>query len=584
MASPPAGDILVDVFDSAHGQSDMPNARSMIWKHLVRKDFMKIPKEFRRGQNIDDYLQSVKEYCDAVGASDNDRLYIMVNNLEEDIKYELFAANHERTSEVQWIEDILRQMHKVKKTEVTPLLELMKMKQGENNSILEYASRLRVKAFQLMGHEDPLKREKFLIKAFIKGLCDRRLAAGIQIMDPETLAHAIEVAKREKGMHAKQEHRNEDDIIAMMTNDKIKDHRMNSMEKEVAMLHEKIDYLISIITNENRKRNDGSRNSPIDRPQAKTRKSDFLCFNCNMAGHLAKNCKRPCKICHKTNHTSYNCFKRNSRGKNYIRAFQDIEETDHFGEYETGTTASVGRNVESSEDVYCLNTLRENDCGTGGKEQESSVEGVKEESNEDVIATKRSYKDVVKSNTKKLNKVTGAEKEVRNWVQFINGEGNKPRKHFAATVITNRRPERAANKPIVKATLEEIPVKLFCDSGAECNTINLDLFKKIQNSCPALTVYEDRSKIKCASGALINCNGIVNLTLSLGGRQSVHPFKIIPGMFPELIAGIKLMKGMDIRVNPANDCIRVGTVKVPFISRVQAESLGEPQGNEAVPF
>ena len=70
-------------------------------------------------------------------------------------------------------------MHKTKTTEVTPLLELMKTRQAENQTIMDYASRLRVKAFQLLGHEEPQKREMFLIKAFIKGLYDRRLAAGI---------------------------------------------------------------------------------------------------------------------------------------------------------------------------------------------------------------------------------------------------------------------------------------------------------------------------------------------------------------------------------------------------------------------
>ena len=174
--------------------------------------------------------------------------------------------------------------------------------------------------------------------------------------------------------------------------------------------------------------------------------------------------------------------------------------------------------------------------------------------------------------------------KIENWVQYIlyTVKGTHPGNILRQKQLLRNVGQSEQRTNLVKATLEKVPVKLFCDSGAECNTINLELFNKIQESCPTLIVYEDKSKIKCASGVLMNCSGIVNLTLSLGGRQSVHPFKIISKMFPELIAGIKLMKGMDIRVNPANDCIKVGSVKIPFISRVRAES--KVQGNDRVPF
>ena len=57
---------------------------------------------------------------------------------------------------------------------------------------------MRVKALQLMGHEDPTKRENFLIKAFLKGMKDQKLAAATQMVEPDTLGEAIDIAKREK--------------------------------------------------------------------------------------------------------------------------------------------------------------------------------------------------------------------------------------------------------------------------------------------------------------------------------------------------------------------------------------------------
>ena len=559
-----------------------------MWKHLLRKDFLKTPKEFHRGQNIDEYIKTIKEYCEAIGASNDDRLYIMVNNLDDEVKYELFAlpeyANH--ATSVEWVESMLIQLHKVKVTEVTPLIELMNIRQGESQNITDFASRLRVKAFQLMGHEDPQKREKFLLKAFIKGLQDRRLATGIQIMDPDTLAEAIEVAKREKGGSKKRMY-NEDAICAIVNsrNDKSKDEQMAAMGREISMLREKIDYLISIITNEYRKRENGNRNNTSGRQQMlqKTRKSDITCFNCNFSGHLARDCRRPCKICKLTGHTSYNCIRRRPRPREHVRALQDLQET-NSDNVEIDDRSSIGSQAEEDnqcDEIYCF---RENTCreeNQGRKDLDTRTLGMhKTKENQ---PKRRSYKEVLMNGRKSQS--GKQEKRLDNWVQYISGNGNKPRKHYvsSATVITNRRPELAANKPIVKAKCNGLPVKIFCDSGAECNTIDLTLFNKIKKSQPELTVYDDNSKIKCASGTLIDCVGIVNLCLSLGGRQSIHPFKIIPNMFPELIAGIKLMKSMEIRVNPAKDCVEVGQSCVPFLSTVKEENVGE-QGNERAPF
>lgn len=580
------GDSIVIDMESSSGPRSRDEAN--IWKHLLRKDFLKTPKEFHRGQNIEEYIKTIKEYCEAIGAPGDDRLYIMVNNLDDEVKYELFAlpdyANH--AGDIKWVESALIQLHKVKVTEVTPFIELMKIRQTESQTITDYASRLRVKAFQLMGHEDPQKREKFLLKAFIKGLQDRRLASGIQIMDPATLTEAIDVAKREKGGSRKSMY-NEDAICAFVDNDKSKDQQMAAMGREIAMLREKMDYLISIITMENRKRENG-RNITNGRQQImpKSRKSEITCFNCNFSGHLAKDCRRPCKICKSTGHTSYNCFKRRPRMRDHVRALQDVQEINSDDVEIDDNSLSV---LEADEDNQCDEVYyfresthrEETDTHQDRKDHDTQKVGMnKTKENQ---PKRRTYKEVLMSGKKSQSGTQ--EKRLDNWVQYISGNGNKPRKHYAssATVITKRRPELAANKPIVKAKCNGLPVKIFCDSGAECNTIDLTLFKKIQKSQPELTVYDDNSKIKCASGTLIDCVGIVNLSLSLGGRQSIHPFKIIPNMFPELIAGIKLMKSMEIRVNPAKDCVEVGQNCVPFLSTVKEENIGE-QGNERAPF
>lgn len=58
----------------------------------------------------------------------------------------------------------------------------------------DFATSLRVTAFRLMSHEDPMKKERFLITAFLKGLRDKKLIAAIETMISESLAESIDIA------------------------------------------------------------------------------------------------------------------------------------------------------------------------------------------------------------------------------------------------------------------------------------------------------------------------------------------------------------------------------------------------------
>ena len=167
--------------------------------------------------------------------------------------------------------------------------------------------------------------------------------------------------------------------------------------------------------------------------------------------------------------------------------------------------------TDDFEDIYCLqensepvnrsaytqNNANEKETQIGG--QEDLPNFVQEKGNSQGQGKKRVNE---KFSWNQVNQ--RLDKGVANWVQYINGQGEKPKKHYASgTVITRRRPELAANKPIVQASIGNFPVKLFCDSGAECNTIGLDSFRKIHESDQSLTVYEDKSKIKCASAMVL---------------------------------------------------------------------------------
>ena len=75
----------------------------------------------------------------------------------------------------------------------------------------------------------------------------------------------------------------------------------------------------------------------------------------------------------------------------------------------------------------------------------------------------------------------------------------------------------------------------------------------------------------------MNCVGVSDLSLNIGGYESTHPFKIIRDMFPKLIVGIRLMKEIDATIEPAKEAIRIHNNYIPFISRVECEKLGNVQ-------
>ena len=191
-----------------------------------------------------------------------------------------------------------------------------------------------------------------------------------------------------------------------------------------------------------------------------------------------------------------------------------------------------------------------------------------------------SYSDVVKGNVRGKQRprvLTKHDNTDLEWAEYIEGRRSRPfngRKELigkAPTLITNRRPERAANKPVVHAMCEGLPAKLLLDSGAECNIISTDLLKKVHLKSTGIRIMTKRDRIRCANGTTMQSRGTVWLNIKLGTKISKHPFKVIPGIFPDLIGGIKLMKAAQISINASQDRVVVGSERIPFLSKVEEE-------------
>jgi hypothetical protein len=458
-------------------------------KSLIRKDFLIPPKEFRRGSNISEYIRNVEYFCTAINASKDDKLYILINNLHDEIKYEIFALSDydQNNNSYEWVKAKLLELFKDRTSEVSPLLKLLELRQEPSQSIREFIGCLRVRAFTLMGHDNPELREKFLIRAFIRGLLDKNMAIAVKACEPKTIEEAFHIIKREKvnldsGKTCSNAEKG-DYVYAIQNKQKIESDQINQLRSDIAMLKEQIKYLIAIVNNKS-----NIKKYPTKEYEQKS-KPPLKCFNCQGIGHLSKYCSKKCSLCNGINHTSYNC---NRRNKNYgtnrekLRLLSDEQSENSIN----NNTSSL---ISEDENLHCISEIV----------------------NKNVKPT---YSNIVKQ---KRGVIDLKDKSIeKQWADYIEGRRSKPKiqlcNNYKPTLITNRRSELARNKPIAECRCENEVVKAFFDTGAECNVISNHLFQKLQVKNKYIRFIEKNSRIKCANGSTMNCTGIVWLTMEIG--------------------------------------------------------------------
>lgn len=60
--------------------------------------------------------------------------------------------------------------------------------------------------------------------------------------------------------------------------------------------------------------------------------------------------------------------------------------------------------------------------------------------------------------------------------------------------------------------------------------------------------------------------GWTRFCVSVAGLRKMCKFGVVPSLFSKIILGIRAMKGQQMLVDPAKDCVRVNGVREPFIS------------------
>jgi hypothetical protein len=522
-------------------------------------DHGSIPRVFKRGGDIKEHLRKVKDYVDAIGLDIPSSCAFLVNTFEDSIQYELYSYVDYSTNSknFSWLSSKLMDLLSDKVSTAGPLMQLLKIKQQPDQKVRDFEREIRVQAIRIMGiNSDPSTREQFMITAFINGLSNRRAAIALKELQPKTLEDCFNMVKKEVDASLPETVCG----ITGINNDAV----MQGLLNQIKQLQSQVSYLLSL---------NGSRTRPSYAEAAKGKsftprqmpefspqqhqqqqhsppwkkphavippQTNRQCYNCQRFGHIARFCQNAavCGRCKRTGHNSRFCPNNISK---HVRGF--YEET-HNSDNQS-CSASVTPEIDVS------TPIRQEDF------IDSSVCTVSSSPN----------KYVNKSHSvNKPKKRSSSSNDVDDWVRYIYGRGNKP--HSEPTVISSSRPELARNKPLVNALVENIPSKLFIDSGAEVNVVDFSFVNKMWKSNPNLKIEPTSSSVRCANDTRMKTLGRIRLRISLGGKVMHQMFTVVNGIFPKIIMGIRQMKQHNIAIDPKNDCIWVGDQPVPFVSSI----------------
>ena len=401
---------------------------------MVRNKCLTKPRQFQNGENAEEFVRSIESYAKTIGAKDEDKIYLLLNNLPDDLKYQIFALPDysKQCESYVWVK---KKFLDLNSDRTSPLLNLLKIKQ-RHLSIREFVGQLRVRAYKLMGQEDPAKREKLLLKAFYNGLNDKNLGILVKASDPQTLEEACKLIKDEPSLQSENcftrpgvsEPLEYIDAIMKPSNFKINDD-IAELKREIASLKEQIKYLISL-SNSQIQKSKFVAPAINSAPKFDPKQANFSaqkCFNCNQNGHISRDCQKRCRICG-AGHTSYACPKRVDNFRSNDRKVRLIADNSSNG---GETSADEHDLTDDQTDIDGCNCI-------------SAIASTPTDSGEWQLVTNKRNRTRRKIPRERENSVL-----VNEWSDFIEGRRSRPSRPLlkvanSTTLITKRRPEKAA--------------------------------------------------------------------------------------------------------------------------------------------
>lgn len=508
-----------------------------------RKDELYKIKTFRVGMDVNNHLRNLDTKFADLHLPVTEQAQFIMDSLEDCIQDEVqaqleFKGNRNNPL---WIKSKLRSLYQMKKSPVSNLVDLLKVKQQPHQNLREYVRDIRVAAWKLMGDEDEEERENFMVAAFINGIANCKCSQALRQLQPSTLDQAFSMVKHEGITSAP-----DAELRTMACDPPVELNRtvemlIRKMMSELSELRRQVSLLTAKHHNHSNLRNDSTQKVILDQ------RRKVICYNCNTEGHIARYCKAApiCRYCKEEGHSIDQCPNKRNSGKQAPH-FRQVEMSDALS---TSNTFEMLEEENVSEIITPLNNIDIAILKTAPGVGKSTV---KQPSN--------CWTHVRKSNVMKPNR------NELNWTNYVNGNGSMPRRTITGskTVISKTNPEHAANKPVVRAKVERQNKNIFLDSGSENNVMDKEFFLKLGRP-----LHPANCALRCANGSPLKVIGYAVVGVQIGSKSFLTKFSIVDKIFPHVIIGIRSMKKHDISVNPARDCIYIKSEKISFLSEVQ---------------
>ena len=514
----------------------MGSLENLFAKLLVKQEAMEVGI-FSKGKSLEKHLVAVEKKCKELNIQDNQKAEFLIRTLDEDIFLEIQSCQ-DFVEEYEYLLKQLRLMHGEAKSQVSLCTSVLNIKQKSNQKIKDFVSEIRITVMKLFPDEDKLEREKIMLMAFIEGLRNSKHSTILKQISPKTLQEAFEILKNE--------HAEETDELIMKMDIQI--------ESEIEMMKQKLNAALDRIKDLEYKLERIGKNNAGRNHMAKTTFKG-ICNYCKKPGHMKRDCRliKKCRICNLTNHSTENCYHRRDEKNRRLR------------------------NVEN-ESVQSVTTSEIEENGLNLVE----LDHTNEEMNDAYMVT---------SSTKKTQlhnqRATRYPKEIVNWSNFVEGHGQKPRKLLrklepnqkvkkpAVTVISESRHEKAANKPVVSATVEGcIQKNVFLDSGCECNIVDFTFLKQLSTqNCNIKILKTNTGNLSCANGTSMKIIGYTILNIKIGTKSMKMKFAVVESIFPNVLIGIRSMKAGNISIIPAWDCVKIDHQTISFVSKTRIPDL-----------
>lgn len=558
---------------------------------LLRKELIERPPEYSAGDDIFAHISKMDDFYKAINVTDDTtKVAMLFRSLCERVQKEIKCLpDYEAGCDYNWIVNALKDLFKEKKSSISPILKLLQIKQKDCQSLRDYISELRIEAFTVMRDYSPDEREAMMVSAFINGLHNTDLTIALRLKKPSTLEEAYDLVKKDvsipKNLVESNLRKIETDNYNNVTESNVITEIL-SLKTEVLSLKNQFTSLISILGKQlpntntfkqninNRDFVNKGRNNyrPVyDRPlhnnvfkyqpnrgKPNHRLPAIKCYNCQKEGHIARYCREG----RTSNYRKIDNVSNVSSENMSVNSDHDFFLTKNTDSHPTGThlgavepTIPFDYNKKEEVDAFLIHT-----------QKNFGFKYINIYANDKTNSINHETQKRTKNSKKKHNKTLKSPKLLQSKADY---DVNFKQFKATPTLISKSHSEKAANKPVIRGKVQNLRGKIFCDSGAEINFIDLKTVKLIQTSNPSCVIIHKKYNIKCANGSKMENQGVIKLELNLAGHRSIQEFAIIENLFPRVILGMRTMKDIGLNICPYKNGVEIRNKFIPFLSKVQ---------------